>query len=205
MREVIAECQRLARALLRQFTQAEAGWEDDLVSHVQDQLLEQTFDPTRGRFCGWVRSVVRNRLLDLIRGRRRTVALADAEPSVPDSSVSIDQAIDCAAPFNSRDLASIRGWNLPTSRKIAILCLTLIWEKIPSDEWNSWVDECDLEPPFPPEGFSESSLTLRITSLASTFGVRRDLIITWCSRYRHYVRNLEFSRSLRDDRNGGQS
>jgi len=75
------EFDAIYRPMLRRFAQARGLCDaevDDVVQHamlaIHERIDEFDYDPARGRFKGWLRTLVNNRIRNLVRGRREQQA-----------------------------------------------------------------------------------------------------------------------------------
>jgi RNA polymerase sigma-70 factor (ECF subfamily) len=84
---------RLARA--RGVSDADA---EDVTQHcmgaVSDHIHEFSYDPTKGRFKGWLRTLVNNRVRDLLRKRREASGKTQLFGNLPETDPSPADAFD---------------------------------------------------------------------------------------------------------------
>lgn len=71
---------------------------EDVVQHclasITDHIAEFSYDPTRGRFKAWLRTLVFNRARNLARGRRHAPVSAESIDSPDEAQAPPDEAFD---------------------------------------------------------------------------------------------------------------
>lgn len=89
------------RPMLRRFARTRGLNEEDaedVVQHCMVALLDHLsgfcYDPAKGRFKGWLRTLVNNRIRDLLRQRRESPAAASALEALPDDGPSPEAAFE---------------------------------------------------------------------------------------------------------------
>ena len=89
------------RPMLRRFARARGFSEEDaedVVQHCMVQVLDHIsdfrYDPAQGRFKGWLRTLVNNRIRDLLRQRRDSPAAASSLDALPDGGPSPEEAFE---------------------------------------------------------------------------------------------------------------
>lgn len=136
-------------------------WRQELIdespSIIWSKLQQQAYDKARGPFEGWCGRVLKNGIIDRIRSRRRdrlgqAVPIDPATGSDPaDPRAGWEQVASAVDPLGKADLDRIERWE-PRDR-IVLLCLSGLWLRVSPETWGRWLADCDLDEPFPPEGF----------------------------------------------------
>jgi len=124
------------------------------------------FRPGLGSFEGWCYRVLLNQAIDRLCQIQSNPALqavsieqtrkygethassVSHEPKEPDFRLWVERALDREATFAVADLERIRNWK-PWDR-VVLLCLSGLSGKVPIQQWETWLAECDLRSPFPP-------------------------------------------------------
>ncbi len=108
-----------------------------------------------------------------------------------------DLRLDLLVPFAPGDLAVIESW-LPWDR-ITLLCLGLLWQKVPTGIWARWVGQCRLGQPFPPPEYVQcldAPRQERHDCLAQILGWSRNTLSQrWCRGQRRLL-DLTFIQEL---------
>jgi hypothetical protein len=179
---------------------------DESASWVLHPERLRNFDPGRGSFAGWCASVLRNRRHDLGREserqqlHREKAPLGDSVVALAGQQASLraDLRLDLVAPFAPGDLAEIESW--PPWDRIALLCLGLLWQKVPPETWTRWVGQCRLGQPFPPPEYVQvldAPRQERHDCLAQILGWSRNTLSQrWCRGQRRLL-DLTFIQGLR--------
>jgi len=170
----------------------------EAAQQVRVQLWRGLFDPARGSFAAWSRTVLARFCLDDWKRRRRVggheSALLAADPS--DGTKAVEFALDLADPFGPDDVAAIRRWS--PRQRVVLLWWFGLWGKLPAEERRSALARlgvpADAAPPPDFEGWSAAD---RITHLVGLLGGRRNDIAQTCCRDRGKVAALAFTRQLR--------
>lgn len=186
---------------MRSMGRSDPATEQDLAAFVEEQLWFRGYDPTRGRYTAWCNQVLRNRLIDLSRTKREEPQPDTLEPADRSESgrlESRDAVIDWRAPFSENDLERIRRWR-NNRRRIILLCRSLLWMKVPPSEWETWLVEAGILPPFPPDDFCDWDLEQRIACLAEALHTSSNNVNQNFLRGRDDLMSLAFVRGLRDD------
>jgi DNA-directed RNA polymerase specialized sigma24 family protein len=156
-------------------------------------------------FQPWCYRVLKNRLIDRVRQeqadwrRQREKAVSE--------SVQLQEALEGSLerrePFAAGDLEELSTWPLP--QRLGLLCLSGLWEKVPTAPWLSWVQEykerhdAGLALPFPPALLQGAEdVASRNAILAGALGVRRNTLSVWLHRYKDRLANLACVRALLD-------
>lgn len=146
---------RVVRRLSLRFSgQQRRDLEDDALSDVWQRLTQF---PGDGSFESWCYVVLRNTYIDRVRreesDRRRRTTLAESKCRSADLRAALERA-DTKSRFSPSDLRSIAGWHV--RYRLALLCLTGLWTKVPDDVRATWSREYEdiyatsLPVPFPP-------------------------------------------------------
>jgi DNA-directed RNA polymerase specialized sigma24 family protein len=172
--------------------------QDEAVSFVLFPERISQYQPT-GDFLAWCRRVLTNRLLDLMQRRTATTGTATDEgevaPVAPERPLRLGPTLDFALPFGDRDLERIEGW-VPVNR-VLLLCLAGLWRKVPAERWQTWLEQADFVPPFPPAELTDrEEVTERLTFLASFLGILPNTLSVRWSRYRALLADLDFIQEL---------
>jgi hypothetical protein len=163
------------------------------------------FDPAKGTFENWCRTVLRNRLRDLGRSQCREARVRAPDVQVerlPDPAGSWGQRhsqfeMDYQAPFSSSDIGRIGSW--PPRDRVIFLCLGLLWHKMPRMLWESTLVACGLPSPFPAGAYQDcDSAQERIEFIAQALGWEPDRVKRRWYRGRPKVQELDFFRGWKD-------
>jgi len=203
LRDLSPIVHRVARRVAGRFAGAYA---DD----VPDDALADVWQALPGyqqghSFEAWCYGVLRNKLLSRLRAsareQRHLAELRNASPE-HDLQRALERLLDEQRPFLSdSDLAALRTW--PLAPRLMLLCLSGLWEKVPSDEWAAWGAEYGnqrgtlLPAPFPPDEIRESEeIAGRNAVLARAMGVVPNTLSVWLYRYKGRLRQLLYVRIL---------
>jgi DNA-directed RNA polymerase specialized sigma24 family protein len=100
------------------------------------------FTPDK-KFKAWCYTVLRNLWLDGDRRdttqRRRVLRAAADQPEQEDLRAAVERALDARELFSAEDVQRITAW--PTRLRLVLLCLSGLWRKVPTSDWESWVVE----------------------------------------------------------------
>jgi hypothetical protein len=151
---------------------------------------------------------LRNRLQDLKREQRRRQRLGHVPPGVDVPVLDAERAIrstdlrlDLLAPFSPEDLRLIEAW--PPWDRVVLLCLGLVWQKVPAPRWACWLVACGLKPPFPPREYIEcldGPRQERHACLARLLGWSNNTLAQrWC-RGQKVLKGLAFMKELEQSR-----
>lgn len=187
---------RTARRVLRRRGRVSADDAEDLVQYAWTRLDPRRPPPSLG---GWCFTVMRNSRID--ESRREKVSarykedlrrqLAEESRHLPAGLSSGTEALLSAV------LESLRRIR-PSRRRIVLLCLLGAWRLVPEGDWEQWLEETGIEPPFPPSGFDLQTLSGRITTLQEGLGVSRQVIHQDRRRALECLHNLDWDGRLRD-------
>ncbi len=118
------------------------------------------YDSEDGLFPDWLKTVLDNRLIDVLKktGRRMkheqpmiawegspTFAESIADPSPDCAGHDLDRSIQ----FSENDFGRIAAW--PVLDRVLLFSVFELWRKVPSNIWEGWCSDADLSEPFPPE------------------------------------------------------
>lgn len=188
------ELARMARRVAARYSQFGRDWIEELQSVVWERISQ--WDNKRP-FGGWAYLVMKNHLLDILRQEERhkkamKACVRESRLEMPEHHSTL------AEPFSSEDLRRIEQWH-PNRRRLIVLCLFLLWKKIPSAIWEKWVAEAELASPFPSTDFERLTLTERISVLEQRLGITRNLISQDLSRGKAWLVKLSYVRRLCDE------
>jgi DNA-directed RNA polymerase specialized sigma24 family protein len=189
-----------ARRVLARRALWDSALADDLVSLVELRIQESKFEEGKGSFEGWCFTVMRNDLQDRLKKaahQRPTVPEVADEASERDRAL-LEQAHDSRALLSVADLERIRGWPNPL-RRVLVLCRGLVWRKVPEQQWQAWLGDCGLSPPFPPDDFDELPAGERYEILAASLGLQMNTLHAHWKRGRPDLLGLDFVRGLAHD------
>jgi hypothetical protein len=197
---------RQARRLAAGYGQVGRDLIDESVSWVLQPDRLRSFDPSRGSFAVFVVTILRNRRHDLGRESKRQQRHGEDGP-IGDGVVAspgkqemlwADLRLDLQTPFAPGDLAEVESW--PPRDRIVLLCLGLLWQKVPTGTWARWVGQCRLGQPFPPPEYVrclDAPRQERHDCLARALGWSRNTLSQrWCRGQRRLL-NLTFIQGLR--------
>jgi hypothetical protein len=142
---------------------------------------------------------MRNLLVDGLRQSRRQRALPEEpieDPALSGWSETLEGNLDYQALFGPADLARVRGWP-HAMRRIAILCRSLLWHKVPPAEWEAWCAAFGLELPFPPAGFADLPERERNQQLAQALGLKPATLHAHWHRGLPWLAELDYIQGLR--------
>jgi len=195
--------QWVARRLAVRFTGQQRG---DVLSDAPGDVWEVIGKfPCGGRFEPWCYAVLRNRWFDTIGKERRRTVLDTTRPSPftadGDIRLAVEQAIDSVKPFGPDDLSLIRTW--PHRDRLILLCLTGLWGKIPTAEWEQWVAEhrtrhgVPIQGDFPPSTLAQcDQLAERNALLAESLHLRRNTLSVLLFRGKDRLLDLRYVREF---------
>jgi len=157
---------------------------DEAASVVWEKLRVGAYDTAKGPFEAWCRTVLRNWRVDQVRCQKRRSDLLrgaqtlDPERGIdpPDPRATSETVLERTEPFGAADLKMLEG--LPALDRVVFLCLSdNLWLHVSSTTWKQWLDACDLDEPFPPEGFASlGSQSGRYAALASALNKSRNAL-----------------------------
>jgi DNA-directed RNA polymerase specialized sigma24 family protein len=176
--------------------------------------------PKLGKFDGrkffpWLRRVLRNLLMDQLRGKKKEPPAGGGD-GIPDDFLlpadpsrrqardrarrdptleALERAIDRRDPFSAEDLQRL-GF-LDVQDRVVLLVIAGLWPKVPAGEWNCWVDVFGQEPPFPPVEFLHlEEPAARVRYLAPLLDMRPNTLQQqWC-RNKEKLTNLKYIQDL---------
>lgn len=176
------------------------AWRHELIEEVSSvvwsKLRRGTFDPQKGRFEPWCRSVLRNWVADRVRARRRD-RLAGAVSLDPEAGIdpadyrpSWQDLATRSELLGTADLNRIRQWT--ATDRVLLLCLSGLHLRVPTPEWRGWLSELDLVEPFPPESYPGlETKSERYTSLAESLKLSNNAVAQRVRRGRRLLLSLD--------------
>ncbi|MER3417398.1 MAG: hypothetical protein C4297_14485 [Gemmataceae bacterium] len=192
----------------------------ELPSKVCLALVQGQFEPKPGplvpQFVAWVKRLIINKYKDLLREKKRRrelcvpfvgdddevgtwMQLAAKQATAPifDRADALDAAdlhLDVTMPFCEEDLRIIETWK-PTKR-IVLLIGTALYRKVPEHLWIAWVEESDLEMPFPNTDLWQMTVIDRLRYLARALGMLVNTVLQIWRRGQQALQCLRFVREL---------
>jgi DNA-directed RNA polymerase specialized sigma24 family protein len=196
----------MARRIAGRWNRWGADVIDELVSHAALKNLK--IEPRPRQFEPWCYTVMKNRFRDWVRHNRHDplnhlapetfVADNQPDPGLAHFQSELEYALDRQAPFSPRDLARIGAWK--PQQRLVLLCLSLLWRKVPPDVWRQWADQCGLGPGFPPPEFEDHlGPHERTTALAGLMGLQRNTLYKIWTRNRGELGALDYLKALHDE------
>jgi hypothetical protein len=160
--------------------------------------------PQGARFEPWCLVVLRNRVTDRVRHeqteRRHADAAGRQRPEAAELASVLEEACDRHDRLSPQDLAIVGGW--PLRHRLALLCISGLWTKVPPGDWQQWVDEHRRAFGVPDDGpFPQAALQAcdeiprRNDLVAGALNIRRNTLSVWL--HRGQARLLEL-RCVRD-------
>jgi hypothetical protein len=188
---------RRARCVLQARARSDPDTAEELAAHAERRLWEGRFDAAHGHYPPWCQCVMDNRLSDLIGHRPPPLPLVDVADRGAPALVVWEQEEDRCTPFSAADLARIRAW--PNTRRVVVLCRSLLWVKVAEAEWASWLAECGLSPPFPGDGFEDLTVEDRCACLREALHLSPAALAQHWRRGRPELLELDSVRELSHD------
>jgi hypothetical protein len=201
LRELGPFLRDMARRVLRSLGRNDTQLQEELELFVSERLWERRCRPGWRCFAAWCWTVMLRRLYDLLQLHGPTAAPPESVPDpLADGAVEardLDRALQ--EPFGPADLRRIRAWRNPR-RRVVLLVRGSLWRKVPPAEWDTYLAQAGLTPPFPDEDFERLRPAGRIHQLAATFGLGEDAIRRMLSREGiGELSSLEFVRRMLAD------
>jgi len=177
-----------------------------------------SFDPVRGNFRAWCYQVLDRWLIDEHRkkGRRRRrerpiseVFDAESRPNegmaecpiedhhLSDPATQAQWRMDLDRDFGEEDLQELE--KIPVKRRVFGLAVAGLWDRVPKETWQAWVDKIDgLPQPFPPPGIEDCQTPNdRIHFLADCLNVSSQSVRMHYERMENKIRSLRWFDSFR--------
>lgn len=207
LRIVRAEIRKMAPAAVRHFGQIGYDFTDDAYGHIWEKLSQGRFDPRKGDFAPWCRTVLRNLFRDVARRARRRAKTASTSdvPEAGTENASLHQLADqeleefSTSPFSAAEMREIRQW--PAKDRVTLLWLSGLWRKVPVSVWERWARDLHHRPiqrwlSPPPELLAAEEPDERLPLVAEALGEKRNTVSQrWC-RKKALLRRLDSVRSL---------
>lgn len=200
--------QRVARRRCRFSQQHYNDFCDQAPAHVFEKL--SYFDPQKGySFLAWCSRVLRNLAIDMgkQRERRREIlypmgvvegkeGLESSNEPPSDESPIVDQ-VSWGEPISAKGLALVKD-NFPPLQRVIWVAMAGLVYRVDAAVWKQWLEEADVEPPFPPkEVYDFDDLLARIDCISQALGMSRDGVRQHWYRARNVLRKkLEILQSL---------
>jgi len=153
--------ERMARRVCKQYgLDPEHCWADEVVSDTLKQCFydddpNKRYDPSRGHFLPFARTLIQRKIVDRLRqeqkqrqitkelGNRKRSESAEADLPFPPGWYFQE-------PFSQAELEMIeQQWQPPRDRVIVAVCFG-IHGKVPAQRWSRWLREAQIDPSFPP-------------------------------------------------------
>lgn len=192
----------LIRHCARQISRGDYSQETrDLLDEAPSVIWEKiaSYRAEKGRFETWCRVVLHRWQIDRIRRRGANLTASadrlDLDQLLDSSDAdrarrACEAALDRGIPLSRNDLDRIAGWRVET--RVLLMCLSGLWFRIPSDVWNDWLADCEVEPPFPPDDFLDLERTgERYATLAPALGVSVSTLTKRVERTKHLLLELD--------------
>lgn len=166
------------------------------------------FDPAKGTFQAWCRTVLKRKAIDLLRRsvRRRTIDGGTGQGR--EEGAGSNKSFELATTADPRWEAGVRLAEfkedlsrclarLSPLEKVVWTVITGVWREIPDHFWRIWLEEADIDPPFPPgEWIGGASMG----ELAASLGCSVEAI-----RQRYYRANRKMRSCLDEKRERGSN
>ncbi len=94
-----------------------------------------------------------------------------------------DQAYLCGEKTFTKQILR-RCESLPVLCRVVVFALTGLWRAVPAEDWESWLRETDINPPFPPPELMTKEFSTNVKILAGLLGTSEAAI------RQHYYRAL---------------
>jgi DNA-directed RNA polymerase specialized sigma24 family protein len=169
---------------------------EELRAHVLFQCELGHYNPTKGEFAAWARTVMTRQLITLLKSKKRAAGGDEHHPERVDTthcSCNTDNA-DITRPFPAEDLKRILKWS-PLKRAF-LLARSLTWRKLSAEMWAAFVEAAGLAEPFPSSEYEDMNLAERNSYLAEAFNVPRNTIHVRWKRWSSQFLTLRFVREL---------
>lgn len=194
---------------VQEFIDDAPGYIFERLSSYQEQ---RPFEP-------WCRRVLHNRWIDLQRKMRRREEVRESElcgkqDGGQDGSMSglaalamdrgqlasqqaSDYQIDLRTPFRQEDLRLLEA-DLPRAEiRITALLVFGLWEKVPSDKWQTWLDSAELPTDLElPNILDLEDRNVRIAFVAELLGERKQTVLMRIRRAEKVIMRLHSIREL---------
>jgi DNA-directed RNA polymerase specialized sigma24 family protein len=169
---------------------------EELRAHVLIQCELGHYNPTKGEFAAWARTVMTRQLITLLKSKKRAAGGDDNHPERVDTQSSSDNTDSgyTTRPFPAEDLKRILKWS--PLKSAFLLARSLTWRKLPSELWSELVETAGLPNPFPCPEYEDMNIAERNTYLAKAFGVPRNTIHVRWKRWSAQLLALRFVREL---------
>lgn len=173
---------------------------EELRADVLFKCLKGKYNPVKGEFGAWTRTVMSRRLITLRNARDRAAGGEDAYPEAVDQRGTPNVAIageddDRTTPFTAKDLTRINQWKSPV-KQVLLLTQSLLWRKLPAETWSKMLAALGLADPFPCLEFEDMTTAERNAYLAEALGVERNTIHVRMIRWSRQLHELAFVRDL---------
>jgi DNA-directed RNA polymerase specialized sigma24 family protein len=169
---------------------------EELRAHVLMQCELGHYDPAKGEFAAWARTVMTRQYITQLKSKKRAAGGDDHHPERVDTRHNNDNtdSTDISRPFAADDLRRIRKWS-PLKRAF-LLARSLTWRKLPAELWTEFVEAAGLRNPFPSTDYEDMDTAERNAYLAEVFKVPRNTIHVRWKRWNSQLHTLRFVREL---------
>jgi DNA-directed RNA polymerase specialized sigma24 family protein len=167
---------------------------EELRSHVLYKCELGCYDPRKGSFAAWARTVMTRHLITLLQSRDRAAGGEETRLEPADTRQAPEVEDPRAVPFTRPDLDRIRKWS--PLKRVLLLTRSLLWAKLPAGLWAASLAAVGLPASFPGPAFEDMSVVERNEYLARALRVRRNTVHVRMGRWRGHLLDLRFVREL---------
>jgi DNA-directed RNA polymerase specialized sigma24 family protein len=170
----------------------------ELCSYVLLKCELGCYNPLKGQFAAWARTVMTRRLITLLGSNGRATGGEERHTERPDYRAPEGQGDDGpdprTTPFPDDDFARIRKWH-PVKR-VLLLARALLWRKLPDKVWADTLVAAKVSQNFPFDELDEMTVAERNAALAKAFRVERNTIHVRWKRWAGHLQALTFVQNL---------
>lgn len=170
----------------------------ELCSYVLLKCELGCYDPLKGQFAAWARTVMTHRLITLLGSNGRAAGGEEKHTERVDYRSPEAATDDCpdprTTPFPDDDFARIMKWH-PVKR-VLLLARSLLWRKLSDEVWTDTLVAAKVSKNFPFDGLDDLTVAERNAALAKAFRVERNTIHVRWKRWAGQLQSLTFVKSL---------
>jgi DNA-directed RNA polymerase specialized sigma24 family protein len=194
--EIIAKFMRPLWGIAWKLAKPNHDLAEELRQFVLFKCESGCYNPLKGHFAAWARTVMSRRYITLKRSRDQGVGGDNPHPEhAVIHVIEIVEDDPRTTPFPDADLKRIRKWS--AKKRAFLLTRSLLWGKLPDELRTKWMKAGGVPDSFPFAEFEDMSLAERNAFLARTFRIRLNSVHVRVRRWQKHLDELEFVRQLR--------
>lgn len=171
----------------------------ELCSYVLLKCELGCYNPLKGQFAAWARTVMTHRLITLLNsngwaagGEEKHTERVDYRSPEGATDAGCDPR---TTPFPDDDLARIMKWS-PVKR-VLLMARSLLWRKLSESVWLKTLVAAKVSKNFPFDELDDMTVAERNVALAKAFRVERNTIHVRWKRWAGHLQALTFVQNLK--------